>query len=296
MTIRSVIAKLPLSGIVWCVLAFFFAAPQVFAQGGPGCPELRFGKDIAQPGAGRNPNAVSAANLAPGELSAYTAFYKVKPEESDKMIELGEAYLAKYPRGAYIEAVYSQLSVAEYQKKDFAKMDEYGDQALTLDPNDLTVLVFNGWVVPHWASPTQAQLAKAETYEKRVLDLMPTLVKPNGVKEKDFAAAKSQYAAQAHSGLGLVYYRKQEYEGAVAELRQGIAASPSPDPTDYFALGKSLDSLDRFSEAAAAFKSCASIPGSEQGPCRQQLDAEKKRASAKPAPSTVATSSNLNQH
>ena len=289
MTIRSVIAKVLLSEIASCALAFFFAAPQVFAQGGPGCPELRFGKDIAQPGAGRDPKAESAANLAPGELSAYTAFYKVKPEESDKLIQLGEGYLAKYPRGAFIEAVYSQMSVAEYEKQDFAKMDEYGDKALVLDPDDVTVLVFNGWVIPHWANPTQAQLGKAEKYEKHVLDLMPTLVKPNGVKEKDFAAAKSQYAAQAHSGLGLVYYRKQDYSAAVAELREGIAASPKPDPTDYFALGDSLNSLNRFSEAAVAFKSCASIPGSEQGACKQQGDAAKKRASAKIAPSTVAS-------
>src|SRR5277367_6130429 len=132
------------------------------AQGGPNCPELRFSSDITKRGA--KPNTIAAANLAPGELAAYTAFYKMNAADTDKRIQVGEAFLQKFPGGAFSEAIYSQLSVAAYQKKDFGKMDEYGDQALAINPDDVTVLVFDGWVIPHWANPTQAQLEKAEKY------------------------------------------------------------------------------------------------------------------------------------
>jgi tetratricopeptide (TPR) repeat protein len=262
----------------------------VAAQGGPNCPELRFASNISKPGAGASPNSVNAANLAPGELAAYTAFYKLNPADVDKRIQTGESFLQKFPGGAFSQAVYSQLSIAEYQKQDYAKMDEYGDQALALNPDDVTVLVFDGWVIPHWASPTRAQLEKAEKYEKHVLDMLPAMPNTTGISAKEFAAAKSQYAAQAHSGLGLVYYRQNRFAEAATELRKSVAASPQADPTDLYALGVSLNNLDRFAEAASAFKACARIPGGQESLCKQKADVAKKQAALKPIPSTTTAS------
>ena len=67
-------------------------------------------------------------------------------------------------------------------------MDECADKALALNPNDVTVLVFVGWVIPHSNDPS-AQLNKAENYEKRVLELLPAIVKPADMTDEELATA-----------------------------------------------------------------------------------------------------------
>ena len=272
--------RLALAAIA-CALALF-PSPQAFGQAYANCPKQVFANLLAKPSAptGSAP-LFSAATVTPGEEAAYKAFSKLKPDNTDKRIQAGEAFVQKYPLGSFSESVYSQLTFAEYQKQDFTKMDKYADKALELNPDNLQVLVLVGWVIPHAADPDPAQLDNAEKYEKHVLELLPTVIKPAGMTDQELAAAKSQYESQAHSGLGLVYYQRNDFNDAVAEMKMAVSDSSSPDPSDYFVLGDSLDNLDRFSDAADAFKACAGIPGSEQALCKQKAVAAKKDADAR---------------
>ncbi|HEY0701903.1 MAG TPA: tetratricopeptide repeat protein [Candidatus Acidoferrales bacterium] len=314
----------------------FIAAPQsTLAQAGEICTQ----KQLADLGANPKPPSsspgapgvpgVNVPKFAPGEESAYKAFFKLKTDETAKRLETGDAFVRKFPDGPFSEAVYSQLSIAAYQQQNFAKMEEYAAKALAINPDDVTVMVFTGWVIPH-QSAAPAELEKAEKYEKRVLELLPNYARPAEMTDQQLAAAKIQYEAQAHSGLGLVAYRRSDFAGAVAELsmatagasaepgaKDGKAASgakPTPvakpasaeatpsaqpastagsvtagsvtagnvtaDPADYFVLGSSLNRLSRFSDAAAAFDSCAKIPGGEQSACRANAAAARKNAAA----------------
>ena len=232
----------------------------------------------------------NSVQFAAGEESAYKVFSKLKPQDTDKRIQTGSAFIRKYPSSSFAEAVYSQLSLAEYQKQDFAEMERYADKALALNPNDVTVLVLTGWVIPHSSDISAARLDKAEGYEKHALDLLPTLPKPAGMTDQQMADAKAQYESQAHSGLGLVYYRRNNFAGAVSELRAATSGASSPDPTDYSVLGSSLASLSSFSDAAKAFKVCAGIAGAEQARCKQEGELAKKEAALEPHSSqAVAT-------
>ena len=279
MRVVSALERTALSAIA-CALALF-ASPQAFGQAYANCPKQVFADLVAKPAAptGSAP-LFSAVTVAPGEEAAYKAFSKLKPDNTDKRIQAGEAFVQKYPLGSFSESVYSQLTFAEYQKQDFTKMDKYADKALELSPDNLQVLVLVGWVIPHAADPDPAQLDKAEKYEKHILELLPTVIKPAGMTDQELATAKSQYESQAHSGLGLVYYQRNDFDGAVAEMKKATSGASQPDPADYFVLGDSLDSLDRFSDAADAFEVCAGIPGGEQAVCRQKAEAAKKNASS----------------
>ena len=151
-----------------------------------------------------------------------------------------------------------------------------------MNPDDATVLVIVGWIIPHDIDPASADAAtdldKAEHYEKHAMEIIPTLAKPAKIPDDDFAKSKTAMLSEAHSGLGLVYFRRQDSEDSVKELQQATQLAASPDPTDLFVLGLGLQSLNRYADAADAFKRCAQVPGGLQDRCKQSADAARKLA------------------
>jgi hypothetical protein len=151
--------------------------------------------------------------------------------------------------------------------------DFYGtaDKAVAAYPDDVDVLVLVGWVIPHTYNPDDAdsamKLERAESYEKHAIDLVPAMRKPVPLSEAQFEAAKTEKLAQAHSGLGLVYFRKENWDGSVKELEQATQGVASPDPTDLYALGFGLEQLSRYSDAADAYSRCSALPGVLQARC-----------------------------
>jgi tetratricopeptide (TPR) repeat protein len=183
--------------------------------------------------------------------------------------------------------VYQGLTTAEYSKQDFPKMYADADKTLAANPDDVTVLVLVGWVIPHNYDPNdlaaESRLDKGEKYEKHALEVLATLPKPANMTDEQFAKAKAQGEAQAHSGLGLIYFRRQNYDESVAELKKSTADSANQDPTDYYVMGVELTRLKRFSESADAFTKCAAIPGGLQDRCKQMGADAKKQAASQPA-------------
>jgi tetratricopeptide (TPR) repeat protein len=292
MKLRSICKTLALSGTTLALV--LFASSSLFAFQMSSYPS-QSQQPAANPAAPAAPGTAAtpapAPKVDPQEEADYKTFYELKPDDTDQHIALGTAFVQKYPDSKYTEAVYSQMANAEYKKQDFDKMFADADKAIALNPDDVTVLVIAGWVIPHTYNPddpqADAKLAKAEKYEKHALEVLPTITKPAAMTtmtDEQFAKAKTESESQAHSGLGLVYFREQKYDGAVTELTKAVATTATPDPTDYFVLGISLNKLDKYSDAADAFTKCAAIPGGLQGRCKQQADDAKKQAASKPAP------------
>ncbi len=235
--------------------------------------------------AGRGPAAPVAPPVNPKEQADYKAFYDASPDNADLKIQLGTVFLTNYPTSLHKEAVYNSLLHAYYAKQDWTNFYSTGDKAIALDPDDVDVLAMVGWVIPHTsraADPDAAlKLAKAETYDKHVIEIMVTMVKPAAVTDGDFAMMKQEALEQAHSGLGLVYYREQKPADAVTELQQATATSPSPDPADLYVLGLELQQTGRNADAADAFQKCSAVPGALQDRCKTNADAAKKAAAGK---------------
>lgn len=245
-------------------------------------------QDQAKPAAQQEQKPAAQAPVDPEEEKAYKAFTDVKPDAFDQQIQVGEQYLQKYPTGHYAEQVYSRLANAYFQKQQLDKMYAAGDKALAMNPNDVSVLVLVGWVIPHNYDPNDPEadrrLQKAETYEKKAIEELATMPKPDGVTDEQFAKAKQASLAQAHSGLGLVYFRQQQFDKAVTEMQEAVKLDPTPDSVDLYILGVSLNQLKRYPEAADTFQKCASIPGAVQDRCKQRETEAKKLAAAQPAP------------
>jgi tetratricopeptide (TPR) repeat protein len=209
------------------------------------------------------------------ELADYKAFYK-ENQEPAKKIQLGNAFLQKYPNSALREPVEAALVMAYVDRQDWANVYSTADRALALKPDDVDVLTTVGWVIPHVYQPddpdASSLLGKAETYEKHALEVMGTMPKPHSLTDGQFTALKAQKSLQAHSALGLVYFRRDDYDNSAKELDQAVANNPNADPTDLYVLGVDLENLKRSGEAAEIFGRCAAIQSSLQDRCKTSAD------------------------
>ncbi|HEV2615599.1 MAG TPA: hypothetical protein VGU63_03200 [Candidatus Acidoferrales bacterium] len=220
----------------------------------------------------------------PKEEAAYKAFFEIKPAapaDYDAQIKAGEEFVKNYPQSRYLVVVYSRLTNAYFERQHLDKMYAAADKTLQLNPNDLSVLTLVGWVIPR-GSPNapdySAKLAKAEQYEKHALELLATLTKPAELTDDQFAQTKASAVSQAHSGLGLVYFREGKNDESATELAQATEGNPKPDPTDYFVLGVVDEKLNKFGDAAKAFDSCAQIASQLQAQCKQGATESKSKA------------------
>ena len=254
------------------VLVTLAATPAAHAQrGGLKIPPL----DAAQ-------NQPAPLRVDKKEEDAYKTYHNAGP--GDAKTQLGEEFDQKFPSSRYDETVESELVTAYYNKQDWQKFYAMADKVTTKNPDNVTVLTLVGWVIPRIYDPNDpqsaARLDQSERYEKHALDLMQTLTKPAQVSAADFQLAKERGAAQAHSGLGMTFFRRQDFEDSARELALAVQAS-DPDPTDLYVLGTDLQNLNRNAEAADAFAKCSQLPGTLQDRCKTQADAAKKAAPAK---------------
>ncbi len=217
------------------------------------------------------------------EDAAYKAFQDVAATDLNKKIEVGEAFNEKYPQSRYKPVVYATLTMFYLQSGQVQKMLETGEKAVELTPNDVATLAIMGQTIPRALNATKddpaKQLAKAETYCKRAIELTPTLPKPANLTDDAFDRAKNQTLAAAHSGLGLVYVRRGKYAEAIPELELSVKLDPAPDPVNYYLLGMANEKASHFDDSITAFNRCAAMQSSLQATCKNGAEEAKKLSS-----------------
>lgn len=218
------------------------------------------------------------------EDAAFKAFDTAPMTDLTKKIQIGEEFLQKYPQSRYRPPVYSTLTHAYLQINNVQKMQEVGEKEIELNPSDVQVLAILGQTIPRAMNSSTPnipqQLEKAEKYSKSAIELTPTIPKPANLTDEQFTAAKNQTLAMAHSGLGLVYFRRGKYAEAIPEFEQSVKVDPSPDqdPVNFYLLGISNEKTSHWDDAVTAFNKCAAIAGSLQGSCKGLVDEAKKKA------------------
>jgi len=263
-------------------------APSGGAAGGSAAASS-MNRNIARDTSPLNPenslDLVEAADHA--EEKAYRDFKDVSSENMSKKIELGEQFLKRYQHSGYRAVVYSGLASAYLATNQVQNMEEAGEQAIALNPKDVRVLAMLGQTIPRviTASTPEAekQLAKAEEYSNRAIEMIPNMKKPAGVGDQEFTQAKDQILAIAHSGVGLVNFRRGNYAGAISELDQAVRLDPRGDATNYYVLGVANYNSKHFADAEQAFSQCAQFSGSLQTTCKDSAEKAKGLATSQPA-------------
>jgi tetratricopeptide (TPR) repeat protein len=216
------------------------------------------------------------------EDAAFKAFAAMPLTDGAKKIQAGEAFVLKYPQSRYLAPVYSGLVKLYLSENELQKMQDAGEKDVALAPNDVQTLAILGQTLPRaWNAnmPNAAQqLDKAEKFSKSAIELTPTIPKPEGMTDAQFDLAKNQTLAMAHSGLGLVYFRRGKYDDAIPEFETSTKVDPNPeaDPVTFYVLAISDEKTSHFDAAVTAFNKCAAVPGSLQPTCKSGADEAKK--------------------
>jgi tetratricopeptide (TPR) repeat protein len=224
----------------------------------------------------------NAAPVNAEEDAAFKALSDVPPTDQAKRIEVGEAFLQKYPNSRYRSPVYGTLVMAFVQSGQVEKMEQVADKEIALNPNDVQVLAVVGQTLPRAMNSKTPNpdkvLAKAEESSRKAIELTPTIPKPATVSDDAFSTVKNQTLAMAHGGLGLVYIRRGKFSEAIPELNQSVTIDPTPDPVNYYLLGMANAKTSHFDDSVAAYNKCAATAGAMQETCKKGAEEAKKLA------------------
>ena len=222
----------------------------------------------------------NAAPVNAEEDAAFKAISDVPSTDQEKRIELGEAFLQKYPTSRYRSPVYGTLVMAYVQSGQVEKMEQVADKEIALNPNDVQVLAVVGQTLPRAMNSKTPNpdkvLAKAEESSRKAIEITPTIPKPAAVSDDAFSTVKNQTLAMAHGGLGLVYIRRGKFSEAIPELNQSVTIDPTPDPVNYYLLGMANAKTSHFDDSVAAYNKCAATPGAMQETCKKGAEESKK--------------------
>jgi tetratricopeptide (TPR) repeat protein len=222
----------------------------------------------------------NAAPVNAEEDAAFKTFTDVPSTDQAKRIELGEAFLQKYPNSRYRSPVYGTLVMAYVQSGQVQKMEETADKEIALNPNDVQVMAVAGQTLPRAMNAKTPEpdkvLAKAEQYSRKAIELTPTLPKPATITDDNFSMLKNQTLGMAHGGLGLVLIRRGKFSEAIPELNQAVTIDPTPDPVNYYLLGLANAKTSHFDDSVAAYNKCAAVVGAMQETCKKSAEEAKK--------------------
>ncbi len=285
---KNAMAAIFLAGCLTALATTTFAQSSQSGQQNQGQPGQQPNANKDQKPADSGSSLAIPTNQPPvnaEEDAAAKAFQAMPNTDLPKKIAAGEDFLKKYPDSRYRSIIYSALVFEYIQTNNSDKAFEIGDKEVALKPDDVqTMAVLSQTMTRAMGANTpepEKRLAKAETYAKRAIEITPTLPKPEGMPDQNFATAKNETLTMAHSGLGLVYLRRGKFNDAIPELEQSVKIdpNPAPDPVNLYLLGMANVKASHFDDAAIAFNKCAAIAGSLQNTCKNGADEAKKQGS-----------------
>jgi tetratricopeptide (TPR) repeat protein len=200
--------------------------------------------------------------------SLYSAVYHVADplKKAGYFERFGKMY-AGTPEGAQ---AFTMAAATYQQAQNRGKMLEAANSALTLDPDNIGVLL----LLADDFSEKGEQLDKAEAYAKKAASLTDTAKKPEGVTDDQWKQQTSMQKGLALSTLGQVSIEKKQNTQAVDNLTKAaplLKSSPVTYARNQYRLGFAYLNLKKNVEAKQAFIDAASVESPYKGPSQQKL-------------------------
>jgi lipopolysaccharide biosynthesis regulator YciM len=188
------------------------------------------------------------------------SLYRAALESRDAKltIDLGEALIARDPKGEYAGKVMEPLFVAYRQAGDNAKALTLADQAVTAGQGneDMYLVLANQYL------EQKKEPEKVHTYSVKIVQIMGQKAKPDGVSNGDWSARKNLMTGLAHYLNGKLYHNENNFAKADVELRAAlplVEGNPAIKPEVLYMLALSDFKLEKLQEAANYFRACAAL-------------------------------------
>jgi tetratricopeptide (TPR) repeat protein len=182
------------------------------------------------------PQSPSAGQArSPEEFDGYLlVLSKSVPKE---VIPAAENFERQWPNSELLAHVLELKLEAYRSLGDSSNAILAGERALKAAPDNLLVLTNIAYIIASTSNNRQ-QLARAEHYARRELELSTSIRIPKRISVTDWDEISGQQNSTVHAALGLVDYKRGDIAGAIKEFETAVKLAPVPDPTQYYRLGK----------------------------------------------------------
>jgi len=169
-----------------------------------------------------------------------------------------DAFAAKYPDSELKVYLYSKV-MHEYQSENNpVKLLATGEKVLALDPDNAIALVLTSTVLADSLSDgdqdKEQKIAEIRKNANHAIDTVDSSFEaPANATPEQVAAYKSTLRSMAHSALGIMELKSNDYAAAEKDLRTAADLNTGPpDPYIWYHLGLALDHQSKYAEALSA--------------------------------------------
>jgi lipopolysaccharide biosynthesis regulator YciM len=203
------------------------------------------------------------------QYSMIQAAYKT--QDGAARAALFQRYVAAFPDSSYTAAARDQIATAYQQAQNIPKMIESAQNALTADPNDVSMLIL---LADYWSDNNQ-QLDKAGAYAQKALDALQQAKKPDNVTDDQWQQQVSLEKGIAYSSIGEVNVVKGRNPAAIDAFKQ---AKPLLKANNYYygrnlyRLGFTLAKMQRLPEARVVLTEAVTVNSPFKAPAQETLN------------------------
>lgn len=203
--------------------------------------------------------------------SEYTLYALALQQTDPKLkLELIEALQKRNPASEYVPQLASQQFLAYRQAGDNVKAVALAEQILLKDQSNEDMLL----VVADSYLQGKKEPEKLQAYTAKMIELMNTKPKPDGVSDPDWQKRKNLITGLAYYISGKQHFTANKFGPADTQLRAALPLiDESVKPEVLFLLGLSNYKMEKIQEAANFNRACAAIKSPFQAQAAKNLAA-----------------------
>jgi tetratricopeptide (TPR) repeat protein len=170
-----------------------------------------------------------------------------------------------------------QMELEAYRSlNDPTEAIDAGRRALKFSPGNLAVTADLSFILADVATDSQ-RLDQSEQYARKTLDALKTFTVPKWISPQKWANIKGDLMSEVHASLGMVAFKRGSVRQAIREFETAIDVAPTPEPTEYYRLGRLYQANGDTDAAIQKFRQAATM----NDPAIRQLAQQDLKAAAR---------------
>lgn len=206
----------------------------------------------------------------------------------DAEIQAINNVLENFADTEYKPMLLSMAQEASQNKGDYAGSIAFGEQAVEVDPNNVTARVYMAESIARHTRENdldkEQSLKKVDEYANKALELLksPNAPVPPGTPAASWPDLQKQLTSQAYDALGQAADLRKKYPDSIQDFKQALDAQPSNSVAEAF-LAKTYFDAKQYDDAIATADKVLAIgdaPASVKQFAQQQKDNATKMKNA----------------